>query len=173
MRDIAHSIYLIKLNQITMRKKFDLLFLTTLKVYLRGYQLWACAMPLIQQKYVLIDSTHFAKSSDSEIFELSENSEFSISPEKVISRQPLIPKIRQTGPLIMCRKRLMYSYCTGQIWWLSSAGNLICRPLIIITGHDCFYQIKSQRYTHLVYLCTFGPFETHRLEHELVPFAVR
>ena len=32
-------------------------------------------------------STHFAKSSDWEIFEFSGNSEFSISPEKVIPRQ--------------------------------------------------------------------------------------
>ena len=48
-------------------------------------------------------SMHFVKSSDSEIFEFSDNSKLSISPEKVI------PKIRQTGPLIMCYKRLMYS----------------------------------------------------------------
>ena len=32
-------------------------------------------------------STHSAKSSGSEIFELSDNSKFSISPEKVITSQ--------------------------------------------------------------------------------------
>ena len=24
--------------------------------------------------------------------------------------------------------------------------------------HDCFYYIESQSFTHLVYLCTLGPF---------------
>ena len=32
-------------------------------------------------------SKHFARSSDSEIFEFSDNSEFSISPERVILKQ--------------------------------------------------------------------------------------
>ena len=36
MYDMAHSICLIKLYQIKMRKKFDFLFLTTLKVNFKG-----------------------------------------------------------------------------------------------------------------------------------------
>ena len=36
MQDMAHSICLIKLYQITMRKNFDFFFLTTLKVIAKG-----------------------------------------------------------------------------------------------------------------------------------------
>ena len=88
MRDMAHSICLIKLWQITMRKQFDCFVSDYLKGVFKEISVVGMRSATYPtQKYVLIDSTHFAKSSDSEIFELSENSEFSISPEKVISRQ--------------------------------------------------------------------------------------
>ena len=48
---------------------------------------------------------HFAKSSDSEIFEFLDNSEFSISHEKVISRQHWSPG----------SDRLIHSFCAAKV----------------------------------------------------------
>ena len=56
---------------------------------------------------------------------------------------------------------------------LEATGNGGCQGLTIKsitlnTGHDCFYNTDSLSFTHLVYLYTLGPFETQKLELELV-----
>ena len=50
---------------------------------------------------------------------------------------------------------------------------MIIGSITLHTGHDCFYYTESQSFTHLAHLCTLGPFNTQKLEHELVAFTVR
>ena len=40
------------------------------------------------------------------------------------------------------------------------------------TGHDCFHYTERLSFTDLVYLFTGGPLKTHKLELELVAFAI-
>ena len=64
MRDMAHSICLIKLYQITMRKNFDFLFLTTLSVRSFLLQIGSaaslCSYPFWQsQASIILKISHF------------------------------------------------------------------------------------------------------------------